>query len=244
MTKKKEIIMVGTFHFEQDEELIRNKHKEVLELVDFLSEYNPTKIALEWEKKNDLELNEAYQKSNEIHAMDEIQQIGFRLAKKLEHQNVFAINWAGHIIEDDLLHLNNTIQNSYPELLNIINLYNEKAIEINANTKLISTYQKLNDKQTVAELEKMYLSFVIADDNNTKERIGINFLNKWMERELMIFKNIIEISDRPDERILLLIGGDHLWMLNKLFEGKGWSVINPFQNINTSINSSEKTIQL
>ena len=57
--------------------------------------------------------------------------------------------------------------------------------------------------------------------------IGFDFLNKWLERELMIFKNIVEKSNSND-RILLLIGSDHLWMLRKLFEGNGWKVINPF----------------
>jgi Family of unknown function (DUF5694) len=75
----------------------------------------------------------------------------------------------------------------------------------------------------------MYLSFVAVEDDKG-DMIGVNFLNKWSERELlMIYKNIVEIvSDHADERILLVIGSDHLWMLRKLFEGIGWDVINPF----------------
>lgn len=47
----------------------------------------------------------------------------------------------------------------------------------------------------------------------------------------MIYKNIIDIlSYDTDERILLLIGSDHLWMLRKLFEGSEWKVIFPFSN--------------
>ena len=49
------------------------------------------------------------------------------------------------------------------------------------------------------------------------------------ERIREMFKNIIEVSSIDSaDRILLVIGGDHLWMLRKLFEGMGWDVINPF----------------
>ncbi|WP_353733558.1 DUF5694 domain-containing protein [Rossellomorea vietnamensis] len=50
-----------------------------------------------------------------------------------------------------------------------------------------------------------------------------------MEREYKIYKNISEVpASEGDERILLLIGSDHLWMLKTLFEGSGWRVLLPF----------------
>ncbi len=72
-----------------------------------------------------------------------------------------------------------------------------------------------------------YISFIPVEENG--ENIGVAFLNKWIERELTIVKNIGEVLETPKERILLVVGADHLWMLNKLFEGKGWTVINPFE---------------
>ncbi|RLL40126.1 hypothetical protein D8M04_19490 [Oceanobacillus piezotolerans] len=55
----------------------------------------------------------------------------------------------------------------------------------------------------------------------------MGFLDKWMERELAIFKNIVDTCNTED-RILLIIGSDHLWLLRELSEGNGWKVINPF----------------
>ena len=43
----------------------------------------------------------------------------------------------------------------------------------------------------------------------------------------MIFKNVVDVYGEGD-RLLLLVGGDHIWMLKSLFEGGGWKVINPF----------------
>ncbi|XXM70815.1 DUF5694 domain-containing protein [Lysinibacillus sphaericus] len=92
---KKEIVLVGTYHFEQNVELVGKKEKEVIELVDHLAHYKPTKVAVEWGKSADKELNLKYRKSNGDFSIDEIQQIGFRLAKKLNHKNVYAVNWTG-----------------------------------------------------------------------------------------------------------------------------------------------------
>lgn len=233
MTIKKEIILVGTYHFEQDEELIKEKKEEVIELVDYLSKYNPTKVALEWEKEQEQELNEAYANSNGTYSIDEIQQIGFRLARKLQHEQVYAVNWVGQITQDDLLKLNHAIQNSYPEIVKLMSTTSSN--ELSMDTKLSSSFQDLNDDKTNKHLENLYLSFVGVDDTNG-EKIGFTFLHKWLEREFMIFRNIVSLSERAHERILLIIGGDHLWMLKTLFEGNGWNVINPFSNDDPEIN--------
>lgn len=225
---KKEIILVGTFHFEQDEELINSKEYEVKELVDYLAEFKPTKIVLEWEKTEGDELNKEYENTEDNYSIDEVQQVGFRLAQKLQHEKIYAVNWAGHLIQDDMINLNNEIQNSYPDLLNIMGTLSENAPEISSEVELINSFRQLNNEDSIKEFEKMYLSFVEVKDGKGQMK-GFDFLNKWMERELIIFKNIIETSSsNSEDRILLLIGSDHLWMLRKLFKGIGWDVVNPF----------------
>jgi Family of unknown function (DUF5694) len=225
---KKEIILVGTFHFEQDAELIKRKENEIKELVNYLAGFKPTGIALEWEKTEDDELNKEYKNSNGNYSIDEIQQVGFRLAEKLKHEKVYAVNWTGHLTQDDINNLNNEIRNSYPDLLNTMMTLIEKAAVISSDSELINSFRELNDKRSVKDFEKMYLSFVDVKDGRG-EMLGFTFLNKWMERELMICKNIVETStSNSEERILLIIGSDHLWMLRRLFEGLGWDVVNPF----------------
>lgn len=223
----KEIILVGTYHFEQDQEIIEQKEKEIEELVDHLADYKPTKVALEWDLAEENELNEAYQRSNGNYSIDELEQVGFRLAKRLKLEKLHAVNWSGRISQDDVSNLHTAIQNSYPDLLKFMDKLSENAPVISMNNSLIDSYKKLNDEESIKELEQMYLSFVNVTDS-TGGNIGFDFLNKWMERELMIFQNILEKS-KSEDRMLLVIGSDHLWMLKNLFEGHGWSVINPFK---------------
>jgi hypothetical protein len=138
------------------------------------------------------------------------------------------VNWTGHLTQDDINNLNNEIRNSCPALLNTMMTLIEKAAVISSDSELINSFRELNDKRSVKDFEKMYLSFVDVKDGRG-EMLGFTFLNKWMERELMICKNIVETStSNSEERILLIIGSDHLWMLRRLFEGLGWDVVNPF----------------
>ncbi|MCM3670601.1 DUF5694 domain-containing protein [Mesobacillus maritimus] len=225
----KKLILVGTFHFEQHEDILQKKKQEIEQLVDFLAEYHPTKIALEWESSSEDELNTAYLHSDGQYTKDEIQQIGFRLAKKQQHDHVYAVNDAGKITQGELDELMATVQNSYPQILKQINAYQDKVANLHQDVEIMESYRCLQAPNRLKELERMYLSFVIVENKN-EEKIGVQFLQKWMERELLIFKRVVELSSEADDEgpILLLVGSDHLWMLGKLFEGKGWKVINPF----------------
>ncbi|MFD1736358.1 DUF5694 domain-containing protein [Bacillus salitolerans] len=138
MSNQTEIILLGTFHFQQDEEMIIEKESEIIELVEHLSSLKPTKIALEWEKSKNKQLNEAYKNTDRDLRIDEIEQIGFRLAKKLNHGKIYAVNWGGHLKDEDVILLNNTIKKSYPELLNSMSSVMEETPEINRNTNIIT----------------------------------------------------------------------------------------------------------
>lgn len=226
MSNIKEIILVGSFHFELYPDVIQEKEDDVLELVDYLAKFQPIKILLEWEQSQNKQLNERFQSIEDDFQINEMEQIGFRLAKKLNHEEVFAINWEGHLTQEDMTCLFEAINNEYPVIQNILTTYRELVTNIELNTKLMYSFQKLNEKRLVDELERLYLSFATVEIN--KDSIGMNVLKKWMERELTIFKNILQVESKTNDRMLLLIGGDHLWMLRKLFEGIGRKVINPF----------------
>ncbi|MGD6962271.1 DUF5694 domain-containing protein [Fictibacillus phosphorivorans] len=222
----KEIILVGTYHFEQHAEVIKDKEYEIERLVEYLLDFNPTKIALEWEMEFNDELNKEYKDSKGNYSLNEIQQIGFRLAQKLQHENVYAVDWTGNLTQEDLDKLNFSVQR-YPKIYRSMNTLTEKTPDVKSDT-IIRSYQELNHADYIAEIENMYLSFVSVEDEK-EEKVGFNFINKWFERELMIFKNVVKIVAEHDyERIFLLIGSDHIWLLKNLFEGRGWKVINPF----------------
>lgn len=227
MGSETEIVLVGTYHFAYQEDILMGKQAEILELVNFLADFKPDKIAVEWERSEQEELDKGYTKSEENYEMNEVEQIGFRLATKLDHKKVFAVNWAGPLTQEEMMVLNQAIQEKYPSVLQAVEAFSEKSAALSPQQTLLESYRHLNNQELIKELEKMYLSFLAVENNG--QNIGVSFLSKWIERELAIVKNISEILEKPKERILLIVGGDHIWMLKKLFEGKGWGVNNPFE---------------
>lgn len=224
MKNAHEIILVGTFHLEQEEEFV-NKEREVHEFVQFLSDLSPTKIAVEWEKSKEETLMKRYVDPIQRLNMDEIEQIGFRLARKLEHEKIHAVNWSGRITEKDMNKLHAAIQENHPGLVRLMSELPNCRVQ--SDVHIQESYKSLNERHSINQVEDIYLSFLEVEE---REPIGANFLTMWMERELRITKNILNIVDEEEERILLIIGRDHLFTLTNLFEGKGWKVINPFES--------------
>lgn len=98
------IMLLGTFHFE-DRGLDDYKpqatfdagarQNEVLEVVERLAAYNPTKIAVERRFDEQETLNRAYreyvQNALELPG-DEVYQLSFRLARRLQHSGLYGVN--------------------------------------------------------------------------------------------------------------------------------------------------------
>lgn len=221
---KPKLLVVGTLHMETISNMITERQDEVIRLVQLLGEFQPTKIAVERDENEFAELKREYKQylNNEYElCTNEIDQIGFRLAKNAGHQNLFPINWEGRITEEDLAGLLNAAEEHYPSLLNNLTDFQNKQLDLdeNPNASIIDVYRQLNNLQLIEQLKQIYLSFSIIEHGDQK--IGTTFLAKWSERELRILSNVLQLIDDQSDRILLLIGSDHLWMLRQLFEGSG-----------------------
>jgi hypothetical protein len=54
-----------------------------------------------------------------------------------------------------------------------------------------------------------------------KEYPGVDLLADWYERNLKIFSNITRITESQDDRILVIIGGNHVKLLQQFIEDSG-----------------------
>ena len=111
------------------------------------------------------------------------------------------------------------MENNYPDILEKYSAFKNKQIEPKDNASLIEIIKKLNDIEHIEELRQLYLSFCTVKQGN--KNIGIDFLTKWYERELGIFSNVMRIANGEDDKILLIIGSDHMWTLRSIFKESG-----------------------
>ena len=228
--KKPKIMVVGCFHMAGHNDLrgvdagdvFSDEHqKEIRTIIDNLKGFEPTKIAVEVEKKNSVDLNENYQQyvNNKYNLRNnEVEQIGFRLASELDHNNIYAVDWmekgaatygAGDIYE--------YVKKHQPQLHQKLESYMNDVTKDNS-TRFDEIFRFTNSPSIINKTTEMYLNMAqigIADDY-----YGMGWLIWWYQRNLIIFANLAELAESND-RIMLLIGGSHTGILNGFLKDSG-----------------------
>ncbi|MYA98728.1 hypothetical protein F4X90_03455 [Candidatus Poribacteria bacterium] len=55
--------------------------------------------------------------------------------------------------------------------------------------------------------------------------VGLDWLLRWYERNLKIFVNLTRITESADDRILLIIGAGHVFLVQQFLEDSGDYII-------------------
>ncbi len=219
-----ELIILGTYHFSGDKNIFSSPmQKELQQFAERLAKLRPTKIAVEIPIRHEEKLNrsykslpdEAFTKLTPWEIMDvyghteqfftdnEVVQIAFRLAKLLDHQQVYAVDediemsdQLAEVIEDQI-----PVEECWQKLC---------SIESQA-TNLEERFRALNSEKWSYTNHTMYMAMNKANLGNYE---GTQLLLQWYERNLKIYSNLQNLADDGD-RILLLIGSGHLKLLKE-----------------------------
>jgi len=239
-----QVMILGVFHFSNpgldtykpkyEVDIFSDKRQDELkDLIKKIALYKPTKILFEGNRVlNDSVYNVIYSrylKDESVieNRINEIYQIGFRLAKKMNHDNVFAsdakADWFGAELDwdnyDDIAYLKAKGQYiksyRYEKQYDKINLYDDSLKTV---TTLTEYFINDNDPKTALKSHQQYLTGTIlegAGDNY----IGADAVAKWYRRNVRIFSNVYDITDfNKEERILMIYGSGHVWQLRQFFK--------------------------
>ncbi|WP_227521529.1 DUF5694 domain-containing protein [Bacillus alkalisoli] len=228
MLDKPKVLILGSCHMSNFEELnSKERQEEIINLVCKLEEFYPTKIAVEMVADNNEDLNRNYQlykHGNFNLEMNEIYQIGFRLAGKLQHEQIFAVDWMGEVdkdYEEVEAWLKNNQKDLYIELFEGIHFP-----ELYRNKSVLEFYKELNDPFFLKQLHKLYVNMArIGELNNY---VGVDWLTWWYKRNLIIFSNLTRLMESKNESILLIVGCSHSSIVTKfLEESKICTIVDP-----------------
>ena len=223
---KPKVLLVGTFHMNQmtddmynsevDDILSERRQQEIREVVDRLKGFNPTKVALEIVTEDDEAINERYKEyidgKFELKA-NECYQLGFRIASELEHERVYAIDWMergaasrpyGEVYE--------WAKANQPELFEKI--FSGGYFHNDAKKGILEMYQTCNDKDEIKKSHESYIN--MARIGNIGEYVGIDWLIWWYQRNLILFSNICRLATSENDRVLVIIGCSHVYLLDQL----------------------------
>lgn len=229
---EKSIMILGVHHIDnpnngdlfsyKNEDVSSKKIQgEINELIEALKKFNPTKIAIEIEKELDEDIKNDYVNflngsfklgNNEKH------QIGFKLARELGLEKLHCVNW--NKAQNDVPNISQWISEHYCPSWDRLKAEMEKEIlerQEYLNTHTIKEFIiKLNDKKSTLKDHQFYNKLALI--SNGENPIGAQWVAKyWYYRNMIIYKNIMEIFEYDEERILLIIGGAHVHLITQFF---------------------------
>lgn len=216
--EKSKVLVLGSFHMFEHEGLDSEKRQlEIEGLVAKLEKFKPTKIAVEMTPEDGADTNESYKKykagTGKL-SMNEIDQVGFRLAAKIGHEQIYPTDWMGEA-EMSYGEVEQWAKDNQPELLNEI-FEGFEFPELSENKNILDYYKELNDPNLINKLHKLYVN--IARIGESTSYIGMNWLSWWYKRNLIMFANLTRLMDSKEERILFIVGGSHSSIVTKFLE--------------------------
>ena len=219
------IMIIGTFHMKakndrvnfQGTDNISEYETEIMDVVNNLAEFNPTKIAVEHCKSQQGTLDAAYSKylTHGSQSSDEIDQLAFRLAKKLGHKKVNAVDWMEMgAVEHGFGEVYEYLHTKQPELAKEIDALEVPGVDLEKEA-LCDTFLRLNSKESVKNTLAYYMNYARVGN---EDYYGNGWLIWWHQRNLNIFTNTAALAEgESEERILLIIGAAHKGILEQFF---------------------------
>lgn len=238
---KAKAMVLGLFHFNNPgldsykprfpfDILEPKRQDELNQLLEKIKEYKPTKILLEVNRiKGDSIINERYinflaDDYNISEKRNEIYQIGFKLAEKMNHSQLYctdaSANWFGVELDWD-----NYDGAAYLKAKGQYEKYSrydyESFYELKDSLKTVQTLTEhlsmVNNPKNRLKDHQAYLTTILegAGDNY----LGADNVGRWYRRNLRIFANAYDIASfDKEDRLLLIYGAGHVWQLRQFFK--------------------------
>lgn len=235
------LMVVGTPHLanhgrdvvnvQVDDVLAPARQQEIEAIVTALAAYRPTHVVVEYPVARQAELDQryaAYRAGSYVLTRDETDQIGLRLAARLDHPRVVAADWNG-MPPGDLASMDwDTYANRTGKSGLVAAMRDPRRAEAQdlANTPLTELLARMNTTEALAARHRRYFDYAMLGDDG--EAPGANWLANWHGRNLRIFARLARIAHEPGDRVLVIYGAGHAPLLRQFADQSGaFLIIDP-----------------
>jgi uncharacterized protein DUF5694 len=233
-----DVVVLGTFHFDNpgrdianvqvDDVLAKKRQAEIGAILDGLARFNPTKVAVESQRRqagtNFSEKYPIYRTGKMEPSRNEVVQLGFGLAARLGHANVYAVDVDGDFPFDAVMAFAKKTGHD-AKLGAAIAAIQAWTTDLSAQLKtktLGQTLRFINEPASVVEGNAFYLDTLRY--GALDEQPGANLVSSWYARNFNICARIVQIAE-PGDRILIVYGSGHAFLLRHCLGGvPGWHV--------------------
>ena len=259
---KSEVMLLATYHFANtsadtyntkvDDYLQPARQAEIKDVVNKLAQFKPTMIFIEASASKFDHYNEKFKNyssgAEKLDSPNEIYQLGFRLAKKMNHDAIYPVDAAGWWLQELVdawraEHPSESYNNYEKNREELHKLRNERYvkqtigenfIEHNQQEAILDNHRYYVEVATKAISKPMEGGYPMDMDSSklfygvphlylglNQDNPGPELIGEWYKRNVRIFSNILHYTNLPDtneERILVIFGQGHIRMLQQLFE--------------------------
>ncbi len=228
--QRAEILILGTYHMANpgrdvfnmaaDDVLAPKRQAEIVELLEVLKRFKPTKIAIEstvYEDRRPKQYAE-YLAGKYTLTANEIEQVGFRLAKELGMKAVYPVDIDGDFPWQRVINFaKGTGQSPFMDQImsEIGAMVKAQDAYLHAHT-VLETLLYMNDDDKVAQDVGFY--YREAHLGEPGDYAGPDLLASWYQRNIRIYNNIMKIIESPNDRALVIYGAGHLGWLRQMVE--------------------------
>lgn len=235
-----QLLVVGFAHLDNpgrdlanvavDDVLAPRRQAEIAAIVDRLAGFRPTRVAVEMTAARQPELDEryrAFRAGSYLLGRSETDQIGLRLAAHLGHDRVYAVDWneapPGADADYDFVAYA-PANGKQPQLDALMaSARAQAAAAAPGATSLLPWLRALNEPAALAAAHRPY--FAIARIGDARLNPGAAWVGSWYGRNLRIFANLVALAERPDDRVLVVYGQGHAFLLREFAAQSGAFVV-------------------
>lgn len=224
-----QVMVLGTYHFANPgldvvqtdvaDVLTPEKQDEIMELIDLLTDFRPTKIAVEVRHNQASQLDSlytAYRKGSHTLTRNEVQQLGFRLAEQFDHSRLYPIDHEGEFPFGAVMEYAQQHDLDFLEYIqNTLQEITEEQNRLQKEKSIVEILRLDNNPERIDWGHDHYINTARVGAGDTF--VGANLLSKWYERNIYIFSSLQVIAE-PEDRILVIIGSGHLAIIRELIK--------------------------
>lgn len=218
-----EVMVLGTFHFTGapafNDVMAPKQQAEIRAVVDALADFRPTKLALEWTREEAPRFDSlyaAYRAGRHALTPNERQQLGFRLANRLDHERVYAVDYKQKWGMREVLDYAQEHEPWFGEFFEQWRQQMESDSDsLHRHASVGEILRWYNQPSTLDRIQafRMRTLEVGADSNH----IGIRPVTSVYERNFRIFANIARMA-APGDRILVIFGSGHAYFFREFVD--------------------------
>jgi hypothetical protein len=220
-----EVLVLGVYHManpgrdifnmKADDVLAPKRQAEIGQLIEVLKGFRPTKIAVErdvWDDRVPKDYADYVAGKHEL-TRNEIEQVGFRLARELDHKTVYAVDADGEFPFPRLVNYAKASGRSkeLDAIMGEIGAMVKAQDQYLASHTILETLVYMNAAERVARDVGFY--YRQAHFGEPGDWAGADLVADWFRRNMRICTNVTRLADSPNERVLAIFGAGHLGWL-------------------------------